>query len=84
MNPGEERMTIAAARRWKGKIAQGQKGAFSTWNVLLVLDKTRTEGFVRVLKAGGASVSIPDDNNPLSVRLFLLKTLISIRISRTV
>lgn len=38
-------------------------GSFDGWNVLLLLDRTRIDGFTRVLKAGHANVFLEKDSN---------------------
>ena len=52
-----------AARYWRVEVQErGAIGSFQTWNVLLVptsdVDARRLEGYERLLRAGGAKVTI--------------------------
>lgn len=74
----EERVTIAAAKRWRESLSKEGRGgtyirprsvtyntlilfvlgSFDKWKVLLVVEKSRAEGFTRVLHAGQAQVHV--------------------------
>ena len=49
----EEKQTITSAKKWKSKNVK----SFQDWNVFISMNEKRSQGFLRVLEAGGAQVS---------------------------
>ncbi|KAI8801806.1 BRCT domain-containing protein [Cladochytrium replicatum] len=57
--PAEDHQTILAARRWRTALSDGDytNKAFSGWNILLLVEGKKRDGYLRVLRAGGAMVT---------------------------
>ncbi|KAK9765595.1 protein kinase activating protein dpb11 [Basidiobolus ranarum] len=60
----EDKLLVGAAKRWRLKLQELQavnaevKGSFTGWNVLLIVETKKREGFVRLLQAGNAEVNV--------------------------
>lgn len=44
------------AYRWRTQVSKTGKRAFEGWRIVLAADGARSEGYVRLLKAGGANI----------------------------
>jgi hypothetical protein len=52
-----EQVAMAMApKRWRLQVQKERRMAFEDWCVVLVVDSSRREGLVRLLKAGGAKL----------------------------
>jgi topoisomerase (DNA) II binding protein 1 len=45
-----------SVHRWRQKVQTSGKLAFEGWKVVLAADPARSEGYIRLLEAGGAKV----------------------------